>query len=53
MAPRDLRRFLHFGWNAARYALGPLAAMLIPWAGMQGGSKALWGDTVAIMIAAR
>ena len=31
MAPRDLQRFLHFSWNAARYALGPLAAMLIPW----------------------
>ena len=50
MAHRDLERFLHFGWNAARYALGPLAAMLIPWVVMQRGSKSLWGDTVAIMI---
>lgn len=50
MAKRDLERFLHFGWNAARYALGPLAAMLIPWVVMQRASKSLWGDTVAIMI---
>lgn len=50
MAPRDLRRFLHFGWNAARYALGPLAAMLIPWVVMHHGSKALWGEVVSVMI---
>lgn len=50
MVQRDLERFFHFGWNAARYALGPLAAMLIPWVVMQRGSRALWGDTVAIMI---
>lgn len=50
MAPRDLQRFLHFSWNAARYALGPLAAMLIPWVVMQRGSRSLWGDTVAVMI---
>ena len=50
MAPRDLRRFLHFGWNAARYALGPLAAMLIPWVVMHHGTKALWGEVVSVMI---
>jgi O-antigen/teichoic acid export membrane protein len=50
MASRDLHRFLHFGWNAARYALGPLAALLIPWVVMRHGSKALWGDVVGVMI---
>ena len=50
MASRDLRRFLHFGWNAARYALGPLSAMLIPWVVMQHGTKALWGEVVSVMI---
>ena len=50
MASRDLRRFLHFGWNAARYALGPLAAMLIPWVVMHHGTKALWGEVVGVMI---
>ncbi len=51
MPSRDLNRFLHFGWNAARYALGPLAAMLIPWVVMRQGSKALWGEVVGVMIA--
>lgn len=50
MASRDLQRFLHFGWNAARYALGPLAAMLIPWVVMRHGTKALWGEVVSVMI---
>lgn len=50
MASRDLRRFLHFGWNAARYALGPVAAMLIPWMVMHHGTKALWGEVVGVMI---
>jgi len=50
MASRDLHRFLHFGWNAARYALGPLAAMLIPWVVMKHGTKALWGEVVSVMI---
>ena len=50
MEQRDLARFLHFGWNAARYALGPLAALLIPWMVMRHGSKALWGEVVGVMI---
>jgi O-antigen/teichoic acid export membrane protein len=50
IASRDLHRFLHFGWNAARYALGPLAALLIPWVVMRHGTKALWGEVVSVMI---
>ena len=47
---KHLRRFSRLGWNAARYALGPIGGVLIPWMVIHRTSKDLWGEVVSIMI---
>ncbi len=50
MASRDRPRLLRAGWNAGRYALGPLAGVLIPWVVIHHASKAVWGEVVGVMV---
>ena len=50
MASRDRSRLLRLGWNAGRYALGPLAGVVFPWVVIHHASKALWGEVVSVMV---
>lgn len=50
MASHDRARLLRLGWNACRYALGPLAGVVIPWVVIHHASKALWGEVVGVMV---
>lgn len=50
MASRDRSRLLRLGWNAARYALGPLAGVAIPWVVIHHASRTVWGEVVGVMV---
>lgn len=44
-------RWQRFGLNAARYAIGPLGGLVVPWLVMhQSGSQAAWGDALRVII---
>jgi O-antigen/teichoic acid export membrane protein len=50
MASPEQRRVLHFGWNAARYALGPIGGSVVPWLVVVESSVETWGQVVTTMI---
>jgi hypothetical protein len=50
MASLEQQRWLRFGWNAARYALGPIGGLLVPWLVINRGGMTIWGDAVGIVI---
>ncbi|MBK6774297.1 MAG: hypothetical protein IPG74_00100 [Flavobacteriales bacterium] len=50
MASIEQERWLRFAWNAARYALGPIGGLLVPWLVIQRSSQEAWGQVVLPMI---
>lgn len=50
MASRDRARIVRIGWNSARYALGPVGGIVVPWVVIHHGSRSVWGEVVALMV---
>ncbi|MEO8067941.1 MAG: hypothetical protein ABI599_09645 [Flavobacteriales bacterium] len=50
MASLEQQRWLRFGWNAARYALGPIGGLLIPWLVVRQSGLGTWGDVQTPLI---
>ena len=50
MASAEVQRLLRFGWSSARYALGPIGGLLVPWIVMHRTGAASWGDAMRIII---
>ena len=51
MASLTHARWQRFGLNAARYAIGPLGGLAVPWLVLhQSGSQAAWGDALRVII---
>lgn len=51
MASLTRARWQRFGLNAARYAIGPVGGLVVPWLVLhQSGSQAEWGDALRVII---
>lgn len=50
MTSLERQRWLRFGWNAARYALGPIGGLLVPWLVVRESGLATWGDVQTPLI---
>ncbi|MFZ1689364.1 MAG: hypothetical protein WAU70_18220, partial [Flavobacteriales bacterium] len=50
MTSLEQQRWLRFGWNAARYALGPIGGLLVPWLVVRESGLATWGEVQTPLI---
>lgn len=50
MASLEQQRWQRFAWNAARYALGPIGGLLVPWLVVRQSGLGIWGDVQTPLI---
>lgn len=50
MASLEEQRWRRFGWNAARYALGPIGGLLVPWLVVRHSGVGTWGEVQTPLI---
>jgi hypothetical protein len=50
MASLERERYLRFGWNAARHAVGLSGGLIVPWLVIRAGSTETWGQVQTPLI---
>lgn len=50
MASIEQQRWQRFAWNAARYALGPIGGLLVPWLVISRSDAGAWGEALSVII---